>query len=190
MKWTTSLGLCTLLAWYSYRKKSLSLDGSMAAFLLGLVIFTHPDPRWSLILLLFYQSGSFFTKLGAEKKRKWEEEYVQGGQRNATQVFSNGLTGAVISLLDRYWFFESQCQSMSSNPQHWILFAAYVGHFACCAGDTWASELGILSKSEPFLITTFRRVPRGTNGGVSSLGLLASVGGGLAIGMDIFFSKQ
>ncbi|TBU36320.1 integral membrane protein DUF92-domain-containing protein, partial [Dichomitus squalens] len=52
-------------------------------------------------------------------------------------------------------------------------------HFACCLGDTLASELGILSRSPPILITTLKRVPPGTNGGLSVLGTLASVGGGL-----------
>lgn len=55
--------------------------------------------------------------------------------------------------------------------------------FACCNGDTWASELGVVSKSDPYLITTFEKVPRGTNGGVSSWGLFVSFAGGVFIGI-------
>ncbi|TBU41905.1 integral membrane protein DUF92-domain-containing protein, partial [Dichomitus squalens] len=49
-------------------------------------------------------------------------------------------------------------------------------HFACCLGDTLASELGILSRSRPILISTLKPVPPETNGGLSVVGTLASVG--------------
>lgn len=60
--------------------------------------------------------------------------------------------------------------------------------FACCNGDTWASELGILSKADPVLITTFQKVPRGTNGGVSVWGLFVSFAGGIFIGIFYYIA--
>ncbi|KAF8966823.1 integral membrane protein DUF92-domain-containing protein [Flammula alnicola] len=63
------------------------------------------------------------------------------------------------------------------------LVLASLGHFACCLGDTLASELGILSRSQPRLITTFRSVPPGTNGAMSVGGTVASVVGGGLIGV-------
>lgn len=56
-------------------------------------------------------------------------------------------------------------------------------NYAAVAADTFSSELGILSKSPPRLITspTLRVVPPGTNGGVTLTGLLAGVLGAFII---------
>jgi uncharacterized membrane protein len=58
-----------------------------------------------------------------------------------------------------------------------------IANYAAVAADTFSSELGILSKSEPRLITslTLRKVPRGTNGGVTLLGLGAGLLGSIII---------
>lgn len=55
--------------------------------------------------------------------------------------------------------------------------------YAAAAADTLSSELGILAKGSPFLIVPpFRKVPRGTNGGVTVVGLGAGLLGGAVIG--------
>lgn len=64
-----------------------------------------------------------------------------------------------------------------------LLMFAVLGQFSCCLGDTLASELGILSRSQPRLITTFKPVPPGTNGAMSIGGTLASVVGGALVGL-------
>lgn len=47
--------------------------------------------------------------------------------------------------------------------------------------DTWATELGVLSRSLPRLITNGKVVERGTSGGISGLGSLAALAGALLI---------
>lgn len=67
---------------------------------------------------------------------------------------------------------------------------------ACCNGDTWASELGTaLSNSDPVLVTTWKKVPKGTNGGISLIGTICSTAGGFLIGIShyltiVFFSDK
>ena len=57
---------------------------------------------------------------------------------------------------------------------------------ACCNGDTWSSEIGsVVSKSEPIHIISWKKVPRGTNGGVSLIGILASIMGKIVLNIPL-----
>ncbi len=64
-----------------------------------------------------------------------------------------------------------------------LLIVGVIANYACVAADTFSSELGILSKSQPRLLTslTFRKVPPGTNGGVTGTGLASGLLGSLVI---------
>ncbi|KAF9580392.1 Transmembrane protein 19 [Lunasporangiospora selenospora] len=178
--------LCAFMVRHGLSKKSLSHSGAAAATIVGLGTFTHTPYVFSVALLSFYLSSSRLTKFKSQAKKKLEEDHQEGGARTAIQVFSNGATGTAIALLFQYVYWNQASRPVSLFLEDWrasVLLFAYLGHYACCNGDTWASELGILNKSWPTLITTLKKVPPGTNGGVSTLGLGASVAGGFFIGI-------
>lgn len=58
-----------------------------------------------------------------------------------------------------------------------------IANYAAVAADTFSSELGILARGPPRLITslTLRKVPPGTNGGVTLTGLAAGVVGSMTM---------
>ena len=60
---------------------------------------------------------------------------------------------------------------------------SYNSNYAAVAADTFSSELGILSKTKPRLLTSwnFRQVPPGTNGGVTLIGIMAGFLGAFTI---------
>ena len=67
-----------------------------------------------------------------------------------------------------------------------VIPAGVVANYAAVAADTFASELGILAKGRPRLLTGWpllREVPPGTNGGVTVLGLAAGFLGAGIIGV-------
>ncbi|KAI8909821.1 integral membrane protein DUF92-domain-containing protein [Gorgonomyces haynaldii] len=161
--------LSSFLAVDGYRKGSLDLSGSICGFVLGMVVFSKPV-IYGIVLAVFYLTSSKLTKMGKDRKRKVEKDYDKNSRRTWINVMANGFTGMIWALL------YSRYPSLS--------LGGYCGHFACCMGDTWSSEIGVLSKSDPFLITSLKRVPPGTNGGLSVLGLLASLGAGLLMGLS------
>jgi len=57
-----------------------------------------------------------------------------------------------------------------------------IGALATAAADTWASELGVRSRTPPRSIVTGQLVPPGMSGGVTGLGWLAAGAGALLIG--------
>jgi uncharacterized membrane protein len=63
-----------------------------------------------------------------------------------------------------------------------LLPIGIVAQYAAVASDTFSSELGILAKSSPFLITApWKQVPRGTNGGVTIDGFIYGALGSLLL---------
>lgn len=64
-----------------------------------------------------------------------------------------------------------------------MLLVGIIANYAAVAADTFSSELGILAKGKPRLITSLnlRKVPKGTNGGVTLTGLAAGLFGSLII---------
>jgi uncharacterized membrane protein len=80
--------------------------------------------------------------------------------------------------------------SQASAADIFEVFSAFlalqvcIAHYGVCCGDTWASEIGSAFAGAPRLVLPpFRRVPRGTNGGVTIVGTLASAAGGLTVGL-------
>ena len=84
--------------------------------------------------------------------------------------------------------------------RHLILRFFHQGSLCCMCGDTFSSELGpvlgsknnIISPTsdQVFHIIKFKRVPKGTNGGISLLGTLASFYGGLLVGLTYYLTLK
>lgn len=182
------------------KKNSLSKSGSLAAFVVGFVSMSS-SYRFGLILLLFYYSSTKLTKYKLEQKSKLEEGFTISAARDWKQVFASSLLAIVVAAshfliigddmnvdfasgstyMDIFYIMDG---SLSHRRLSAVLQVMYVAHFATANADTWASEVGMLAKNKPRLITSFfmREVPAGTNGGVSVLGTVASAAGGAFIG--------
>jgi len=203
-----ALSVAIGLSVHGIRKGSLSPDGAVAAFVVGFAMLSGPLHSFGISLIVFYLLGSRATKYGRLRKSQLEEGYHEAGYRSAWQVLCNSFAAFIASILWNCLFASDSIPSvllktlydfktfpytgngwcpMDISYSRALIFAA-LGHFSCCLGDTLASELGILSRSPPILITTFKPVPHGTNGGVSLGGTLASIGGGTMMGLTLAMS--
>lgn len=107
-------------------------------------------------------------------------------------MFANSGVASILTLLHAYQLHQrgqDQTQAHKNTCYSWpgdLLFVGIIANYAAVAADTFSSELGILSKSRPRLITslTFRQVPPGTNGGVTAWGLAAGVLGSFIIAIS------
>lgn len=188
-RWLASTIIPLAITMWGLRKKSLDKTGAVLGLFIGFIL-TLTSYTFLACLFTFFLSSSKATKFRAHKKRKLEEDFKEGGQRNWIQVLCNGGMATQLALL---YLLDSGCGERPVDfhkdyRSSWLSLGI-LGAFACCNGDTWASELGtVVGSAEPFLITNRQRVPRGTNGGVTLHGLLFSLLGGLVIGAANYFA--
>ena len=98
-------------------------------------------------------------------------------------MLANSGVASILTLLSAY---QLSSRSEAQNCYPWggdLLIVGVIANYAAVAADTFSSELGILSNSQPRLITspTLRKVPKGTNGGVTIWGLVAGLLGSFII---------
>jgi uncharacterized membrane protein len=182
-------GVSAVLALQSYFRKSLTETGSLAAFVVGYTTASSGAIPFAA-LASFYLSSTYITKLGKERKAAIEVGYNPKGHRSAYQVFCNG--GIVAVMVAARWLSGIRGGPTIERPRieplmqidGKPLLMAILAHYAACQGDTWSSELGVLARSLPRMITApWRAVPAGTNGGMTAFGTGAAVAGSLVVGV-------
>lgn len=163
--------------------RSLTVSGTLAAIIVGLAVFMGFGAKGLLLLGVFFATSSLWSKYKSTYKKAIEEKLVKGSTRDWRQVFANGGSAALLGII--FYFHHSQI---------WL-----IGFAVCLASansDTWASEIGSLSRKNPINIRTFKRTERGTSGAISLLGSAAALSGSLLIALssswlfhlDIYFS--
>jgi uncharacterized protein (TIGR00297 family) len=169
------LALSTIIALVAFRRQALTMSGAAGAILVGTAVFGFGGWAWGLVLVTFFAVSSALSRHRSSDKRRIADKFQKGSRRDLSQVLANGGLAAIVSVL------------YVSHPTP-ALLAAFLGAMATVNADTWGTEIGVLSPVAPRLLTTGRRVPAGTSGGVTWLGTSASVLGALFIGLVGYLS--
>jgi uncharacterized protein (TIGR00297 family) len=187
---TVATVFASSLATRAYQRKSLTLHGSVAAFVVGFALVG--TGLRGLNLFVFYFLATAATRYKKDRKATIDGTIVSNNgstTRSTSQVLACSLLAAVLSVVHAVLCGPErpiQFSTGSDDPTQRLssqLSCAVIAHHATCLADTLASELGIVSTQRPVLITQpWKTVPSGTNGGVTLLGLLWSSLGGAIIG--------
>ncbi|KAI2464826.1 integral membrane protein DUF92-domain-containing protein [Annulohypoxylon bovei var. microspora] len=183
------------LVYRAYSHNSLTPLGIFAAALTAIAHAVHPWNLPFVLLCVFFLAGTRVTKIKADVKAglTLHSQGSTGGEgpRTHVQVLANSLMASILTLLHAYQLHVRRDTVVSHGeiPQgsfcyRWggdVLVVGIIANYAAVSADTFSSELGILSRSAPRLITSWslRKVPRGTNGGVTVWGLVAGLLGSM-----------
>ena len=129
-----------------------ALAGSAIAF-----VMAERDVRLFWVLLLVFTVTLAATRAGKSRKHELKTEEVSGG-RTAAQVMANlGIAGLITV----------------AAPETWPILA--IAALAEAAADTCSSEVGMAYPGKTVLLTSWKPVAPGVDGGVSFRGTLAAV---------------
>jgi uncharacterized protein (TIGR00297 family) len=168
--------LAVIVAYLAHRAHSLDKSGAIAATVVGTVIFGLGGWPWAILLMVFFITSSGLSRAFKNRKRGLDEKFSKGHERDAGQVFGNGGLATFFAALHAFY------------PQSILPWIGFAVSLAAVNADTWATELGVLNPTQPRMITHLsKRVEKGTSGGISLFGTLASLLGAAIIALPAVF---
>ena len=152
--------LLLLIAFLCWKKKQLTVSGSIAAFSIGVIILYIGGVSAFGMLIFFFLSSAVIGKVVPHRTGKIQKK---GSCRDMAQVLANSVPAIIGLFIYRF------------TPYEMPGLIAFAASLAEAMSDTWAGDIGVLSRQDPVSIVTFTKVPKGLSGGISALGCLASV---------------
>lgn len=152
--------------------RGVNTSGALAGACIAFILASR-DLRMFWVLLIVFFITLAATRVGDSRKQELKIAEADSG-RSASQVMANlGIAAFVLVLF-------------SETPAVILAIAA----LAEVAADTTSSEIGTALSSGTVLISTWKPVPSGTDGGISLVGsfsglLAAAVTAGCAFGMRL-----
>ncbi len=157
------------ISFAAYKLRLLSLSGMIAAAIVGGIIFAFGGISASVLLVCFFLSGSLLSRLNRPLAPALQR---RGDARNWKQVLCNGGIPALAMIII----------ALRHDLREEISLL-FLGALATATADTWATEMGTRFGKRFYNIFTFRPTHTGPSGGVSFIGIIASIIGGLMIAL-------
>jgi uncharacterized protein (TIGR00297 family) len=150
--------------------RGVTTSGAAAGTVVCFLLYFGAGPGAFAALVLVFALAWITTRLGYQRKQKLGTAEPREG-RKASQVLANLGVAALCAALN------------AARPGHSVYPLAMAAALCEAAADTVSSELGQVANQSPRLITTWRAVPAGTNGGVTALGTIAGAGAAFLVSL-------
>ena len=163
-------GFCInfILIYLFYRVPVMTKWGWISAGVLGSILWGCLSWQGWISVVIYLLFGSLVTKIGYKFKSQKGIAEKRGGRRGPENVWGSAATGLFFAVMFKLNF--------ANFLFYKIGFAA---SFAAKLADTFGSEIGKRFGANTYLITSLRKVNRGTEGGVSLEGTIASALGSI-----------
>ncbi|MDQ0254411.1 uncharacterized protein (TIGR00297 family) [Evansella vedderi] len=158
-----------LLAFFSYKVGALTLGGAITAVLVATIVLYGLSLFGLLLLAAFFLSSTLIGRLTKAHYSQEENSLVEkGSKREASQVLANGGWAAASAFLYGV-----------SGQELW--YWCYIATLAAATSDTWASEIGRMSKRKPIHVFSLRELFPGQSGGITYIGTIGAFAGSMFI---------
>lgn len=160
-----------LVAAASYAARLLTFSGSLAAFLLAVIVYGTGGWQWTVPIVTFFLLSSLLSRYGRSQKTMFDQVFEKSSTRDWGQVMANGGVAGLIAVL-------------SGLFPVYDFYPLYLGAIAAATADTWGTEIGVLGKGRTYSAVSFRLVESGTSGGVSEYGSMGGAVGAAVVALS------
>jgi len=164
------IGFCInfILIYIFCRIPLMTKSGWVSAGILGTILWGCLSWQGWISVVIYLLFGSLVTKIGFKFKKARGIAEKRGGRRGPENVWGSAATGLFLAIMTKF------------NAANVVMFkVGFAASFAAKLADTFGSEIGKRFGKDTYLITSFKKVERGTEGGISLEGTLASVFGSI-----------
>lgn len=150
----------------AWRLRALSVSGAVAAAVVGSVAMQR-GWSWAAYLMSWFAVSVLLSRWGrARKLERTAGMVAKGDRRDAWQVLANGGAFAAAG-----WM----AGLVAGSPDGLVVAAC--GALAAAGADTAGTEVGTAWGRDPWSLRTRGRVPPGSSGAVTAIGLVGTFGG-------------
>ncbi len=159
------IGFCInfVLIYIFYKIPLMTKSGWISSGILGTILWGCLSWQGWISVVIYLLFGSLVTKIGFKFKKERGIAEKRGGRRGPENVWGSAATGLFLAIMTKF------------NAANVVMFkVGFAASFAAKLADTFGSEIGKRFGKDTYLITSLKKVERGTEGGISIEGTLAS----------------